>query len=314
MNNIVENSYIIGDNLELLKNIENCSIALCYLDPPFNTGRNFDDYDDRWDSTEEYIEFLQPRIKEIHRVLTKNGNVVVHVDANVSHKIRNILDSIFGEQNFQNEIVWKTTGNKKCLKNLARSHDTIIVYSKNKKNTFNAIFHPYDEKYNKKNQVKFCDQHKKMYVTTAAHNSQPNVEPRLNLRYEWNGHSFQWYLSKEKMKEMHEQGRLHYNKKGIPRIKRFLEEMKGVPVKDVWDDIPSIQGNEKLDYATQKPIKLLNRILTLYSNENDLVLDPFAGSGSMGRSAISCNRKYILFDKNIKGKEVFEKSIKEKNE
>jgi DNA modification methylase len=108
---------------------------------------------------------------------------------------------------------------------------------------------------------------------------------------------------------LHDDDRLEYNEKGIPRIKRFLEEMEGIPVRDTWDDISSIQNGEKTRYATQKPIRLLDRVLSLYSAEGDTCLDPFAGSGTVGRSCKNLGRNYILFDINSEGREVFESSI-----
>ena len=110
---------------------------------------------------------------------------------------------------------------------------------------------------------------------------------------------------------LHDDNRLEYSPiTGIPRVKKYLDEMDGIPVKDVWSDIKQIQGVEKLDYATQKPVELLNRIIRMFSNEGSTVLDPCAGSGTVGRSAIATNRNYILFDLNDEGKIVFEDSIK----
>ena len=154
-----------------------------------------------------------------------------------------------------------------------------------------------------------CKIHNKEYITTAIHNSQPDVNPRMNLRYNWKGITKQWYVSKEKMCELDADNRLQYNKNGVPRVKRFLDEMNGIPLRDIWCDINNVQIGEKLKYATQKPVKLLERILTLYTNENDLCLDIFAGSGTLGRACINKNRKYILFDINSNAKEIFLKSI-----
>ena len=131
----------------------------------------------------------------------------------------------------------------------------------------------------------------------------------MNLRYSWNGFEKQWYVSKEKIQKLHDENRLEYNKDGLPRIKRFLDEMEGVPLRDIWCDISNIQYNEKMNYATQKPVKLIERIIELYSNENDLCLDIFAGSGTLGRACINKKRNYILFDINSKGKELFLESI-----
>ena len=110
------------------------------------------------------------------------------------------------------------------------------------------------------------------------------------------------------METLHKEHRLEYNSSGIPRIKRFADEMDGVPIRDTWDDISSIQNGEKTKYATQKPVKLLERIVSLYSREGDLCLDPFAGSGTLGRACKALNRKHVLFDLNPEGKEVFEET------
>jgi len=137
------------------------------------------------------------------------------------------------------------------------------------------------------------------YVTTALYNSQPDINPRINLRYIWNGYERQWYINKEKMEKLQNENRLEYNKEGIPRIKRFLDEMEDIPLRDIWSDISNIQNGEKIDYATQKPVKLLERIVKLYTNENDVCLDIFAGSGTLGRACITptekINNKIIIF-------------------
>jgi len=290
----------IGDNIDLLREVGDGTVDMVYMDPPYNTGRNFHDFDDRFT---DYQSFMRPRIAECHRVLNDTGNLIVHVEPKVSHHIRVLCDEYFGARNFRNEIVWFSGGNAKCTKNLGRNHDTIIVYGKTSKSQFHPMYKEYDEEYKKK--LKYCDVHKKHYSTSAAHNSQPHVNPRPNLTYEWNGHTKQWYLSREKMQTMHDDGRLEYNARGVPRIKRFMEEMDGVPVRDTWDDISSIQGTEKRDYATQKPVKLLERIVRMYSSEGDLCLDPFAGSGTTGRACATLGRRCVMFDKNPKALDVF---------
>lgn len=305
------NNYIIGDNLDELKKLkENGTVVdLIYFDPPYNTGRDFNDFNDKYETYQSYREdFIKPRLELMYNLLSRNGIIVVHVEPSVSHHIRIALDDVFGENNFRNEIVWKSGGNKKSTKKLMRFHDTIIVYSKSSKFTYNPQYLPYDEEYRKSNTIKIDD--KGEYTTSAAHNSQPNVVQRPNLRYKWNDHYKQWWWSEDRMKELHSQGRLEYNTNGIPRVKKYLHEMYGIPVRDLWLDINQIQGNEKLDYATQKPVKLLERIVDMFSNEGDLVLDPFAGSGTTARACINKGRKYIMLDINPKGKEIFQNSIK----
>lgn len=307
---MINNNYYIGDNLELLKKLQDNSINLIYFDPPYNTGRNFYDFNDKFKTINDYINFIKERVIECKRVLKKNGNIIIHIEPKISHYFRIICDDIFGYKNFKNEIVWQTGGNSKNKYQLNRFHDTIIVYSKSSKSTFNPIHFPYDDEYKKKSNVKYCNIHKKEYITTALYNSQPDVNPRPNLRYDWKGYKKQWYVNKKKMTELDKDNRLEYNKKGIPRIKRFLDEMEGIPLRDVWIDIKNIQSKEKLNYATQKPVLLLERIIKLYSNEKDLCLDIFAGSGTLGRGCINVKRNYLLFDINKKGKDIFEKSIK----
>tara|TARA_Y100000361_G_scaffold54850_1_gene47865 strand:+ start:131 stop:1033 length:903 start_codon:yes stop_codon:yes gene_type:complete len=296
-------TYRVGDNLELLKELDTESIDMIYMDPPYNTGRNFYYFQDKFAN---FPLFMEERIKECHRVMKKDANIIIHVEPRISHHIRNICDKYFGEKSFKNEIVWTSGGNAKNKHQLGRNHDTIIVYGKTPKSKFFPLYKSYDEEYLKK--LKLCPYNKKYYSTSAAHNSQPEVNPRPNLRYEWNGHQKQWYVSKETMETLHNEHRLEYNSNGIPRIKRFADEMDGVPVRDTWDDISSIQNGEKTKYATQKPIKLLERIVSLYSQEGDLCLDPFAGSGTLGRACISLKRDFILIDINSEGKTVFEET------
>lgn len=306
---IINNNYYIGDNIALLNKLKDESIDLIYFDPPYNTGRHFYDFDDKFKNKDEYIQFIKLRIRECYRVLKNTGTIVIHIEPKISHYFRLMCDEIFNDNNFRNEIVWQTGGNAKNKYKLNRFHDTIIVYSKTNNQIFNPIYFNYDEEYKKKSNVKFCDIHKKEYVTTAIYNAQPDVNPRMNLRYVWNGFDKQWYVTKDKMEKLHTENRLEYNKDGLPRIKRFLDEMEGIPLRDIWCDINNVQSGEKINYATQKPVKLVERIVQLYTNENDICLDIFAGSGTLGRACINKNRQYILFDINNKGKELFLESI-----
>ena len=304
------NEYSVGDSRDLLKEVKSSSVDLVYIDPPYCTGRDFYHFDDRFKSSADYRELLmRPILTECHRILSDVGNIVVHVEPKVSHHIRILLDDIFGEKRFKNEIVWVSGGNHKSKKQLQRNHDTIIVYQK----STTSIYNPEHKEYSEEtvNKAKMCPYRKKKYNTSALVNRQPNVVSRPNLRYEWNGNHLQWHVSKERMQMLHDDNRLEYSSNsGIPRVKKYLDEMDGIPVKDVWSDIKQIQGVEKLDYATQKPVALLNRIVEMFSCKDSTILDPCAGSGSIGRSAIATNRNYILFDINDEAKKLFEESIK----
>jgi DNA modification methylase len=291
--------------MDLLKKTENDSVDLIYFDPPYNTGRNFYDFNDKFTSKEEYIKFIELRIYECRRVLKNTGTIVIHVEPKISHHFRVMCDKVFGDNQFRNEIVWQTGGNAKNKYKLNRYHDIIMVYSKTNNQIFNPIYFKYDDEYRKKSNIKMCDTHNKEYVTTAIYNAQPNVNPRPNLRYAWNGVEKQWFVSKEKMQSLHDDNRLVYNIDGIPRVKRFLDEMEGIPLRDIWCDINNVQSSEKKNYATQKPVKLLERIVNLYTNEDAVCLDIFAGSGTLGRACANTHRNFILFDINNNGKEVF---------
>lgn len=297
------NEYLVGDNLKLLKQVG--EVDFIYLDPPYCTGRDFGDFEDKFDNMNEFVKFIRKRVEIMHEKLKPTGTIAIHVDPISSHYLKVMMDDVFGIKNYKNEIVLTTNNQKNVTKKLMRSHDTILIYSKNGRQFYNQIYMPYSD--NKKWHV----DERGEYITSAAKNSQPDVIKRPNLRFEWNGHFHQWWVSKEKMQELHNEGRLKYNKDGIPRIKRYKTEMNGVPLRDVWTDISSVQNGEKLNYATQKPIKLLERLLDLYTQKGDLCLDPFAGSGTLGRACIKKNRNYLLMDINKKGKSVFNKSIKQ---
>jgi adenine specific DNA methylase Mod len=304
------NEYIIGNNLDILDTI-NDKFDFVYIDPPYNTGRNFGDFDDRFENTQTFIDFLKLRIQKIFNKMNDNANLVLHIDPTASHYCKVMLDEIFGIKNFQNEIIWCTNGMKKVKKKLMRSHDVLLVYSKKKsKSYFKPMYVPHQ--LNSKKKYVDDGTGRGPYNTSAAVNSQPDVIVRMNLRYEWNGHQKQWWVSKEKMQELHDDNRLVYNAAGIPRIKRYYSELSGIPIKDVWVDISSTQIGEKMDYATQKPIKLIERLLHLYTKENNNCIDFFAGTGVLGRACIKLNRNYLLIDINNDGKNLFESSIKAK--
>jgi len=307
------NRFYIGDNKQILEGIDKDSVQLIYMDPPFFTGRDFYDFNDKFDSIEYFsYEFIEPRIRLCHSILKKDGVIVFHTDPKISHYMRMVLDRVFGFGNFLNEIIWYSGGNKKTKKKLGRYHDSLLVYSKGKNWKYNPIYESYENNPEYMKTTKLCPIRNKLYVTTSLINNQPNVVQRKNLRYEWNGHFRQWHISKEKMISLDADNRLQYNDKGIPRIKRYLDEMEGIPLKDIWMDINSIQMGEKVDYATQKPVKLLERIIRLFSDEEDIVMDIFAGTGTTGRAALALNRKYILMDTNEEGKKFFDKILEKR--
>ncbi|MFA5271571.1 MAG: DNA methyltransferase [Candidatus Omnitrophota bacterium] len=293
-----------GDNLEQLRKLpENC-VDLIYIDPPFNSNRNYEvfwgetkekrSFDDRHASTKAYIEFMRPRCVELHRVLKKTGSFYFHCDWHASHYVKVMLDQIFGENQFQTEIIWKRTSAHSDSSTCGRAHDNIFLYTKSDEFVWNSQYQPYDTTY-VESHYRRKDSTGRVYRTdnlTAMGLSGGGYE------YEWNGVTKLWRMPKEKMQELHDTGRIHYTKSGGAEYIRYLDEMPGMPLQDVWDDIAPInsQAAERLGYPTQKPIALLDRIVKASSNPNDIVLDAFCGCGTALVAAENLGRQWIGID------------------
>jgi DNA modification methylase len=302
-----------GDNLEQLRKLPEGCIDLIYIDPPFNSNRNYEvfwgetkekrSFEDRHESTKAYIDYMRPRCVELHRVLKKSGSFYYHCDWHASHYVKVMLDQIFGENQFQNEIVWKRqsghSDSKQGSKHFGRLHDTIFFYNNGGEPTWNQLYQPYDEEYLKtfySNIEPGTGRRFQYGDLTAPGGATPS---KGNPHYEFLGVKRYWRYSKEKMEELYRQGRIEFRPTGkVPRLKRYLDEAKGMPVQSVWTDIrPLINfGKEGLGYPTQKPLALLDRILQSSSNENDIVLDAFCGCGTALVAAEKLKRQWIGID------------------
>jgi site-specific DNA-methyltransferase (adenine-specific) len=252
-----------------------------------------------------YLVMMAARLVELHRVLKPTGSLYLHCDSTASHYLKILLDMIFNPQNFRNEIIWKRRSGSNSSVHQANRFgtvtDTILFYSK----TDQAIINPqynfeaegyqdYIDKF-----FKFVDKDGRKYqIDNLA-----NPAPRPNLMYEYKGYKPPkngWAISKEKMEQWDKEGRIYFpeNKDGRLRRKRFLDELQGKPVQNLWDDIEMIssQSNERLGYQTQKPVALLERIINASSNPGDLVLDPFSGCGTCISAAQKLGRRWIGID------------------
>ena len=302
-----------GDNLEQLAKLPEHCIDLVYIDPPFNSNRNYEvfwgetkekrAFEDRHESTQAYIEYMRPRCVELHRVLKPTGSFYYHCDWHASHYVKVMLDQIFGENSFQNEIVWKRqsghSDSKQGSKHFGRVHDTIFLYAESDDRTWNTLYQPYDDDYVQTfySNVEPATGRRFQYGDlTAPGGASPS---KGNPHYEFLGVTRYWRYSREKMEQLHKEGRIEFRPNGkVPRLKRYLDEAKGMPVQSVWTDIrPLINfGKESLGYPTQKPVSLLERIIKASSNENDIVLDAFCGCGTALVAAQSLNRQWIGID------------------
>ena len=248
-----------------------------------------------------YLVMMAPRLVELDRVLKPSGSLYLHCDPTAGHYLKILLDTTFGKESFVNEIVWKRSSAhsdaRQGSKHYGRLHDTILLYAKSRSRTWNQLYQQYDEE----------------YVKTFYSNIEPETGRRFqygdltgpggaakgNPEYEFMGVTRFWRYTKEHMAELQRDGRIAFRPKGqVPRLKRYLDEAKGMPSQSVWTDIrPLINfGSESLGYATQKPEALLERMIQASSNEGDVVLDPFCGCGTAVAAAEKLKRKWMGID------------------
>jgi DNA modification methylase len=302
-----------GDNLEQLKKLPTGCIDLIYIDPPFNSNRNYEvfwgetkekrSFEDRHESTQAYIEFMRPRCVEMSRVLKKTGSFYYHCDWHASHYVKVMLDQIFGENNFINELVWKrqTSHNdaKQGSKHFGRLHDVLLFYAGGSKSyTWNQQYVPLDQSYIESHYSQ-VDEEGRPFQWGDLRAPGGAAPSKGNPHYTVLGVEGYWRFTQEKMEQFIREGRVAIPPDGrVPRYKRFLDESKGLPVGSVWDDINPInsQAKESLGYPTQKPLPLLERIIKTSSNENEIVLDAFCGCGTALVAAQNLGRQWIGID------------------
>lgn len=340
------NTLYYGDNLDVLKrHIDDASVDLVYLDPPFQSGRDYNilfeeqdgtrataqiqAFEDTWTWDQRsvlafdqvvsagghlasvmeafrhllggtpmlaYVSMMAPRLVELRRVLRPTGSIFLHCDPTASAHLRLLMDAIFGTENFRNEIIWqRTTPKGHAFTRFPSTHDILLCYGRSEATTWNAQYIPHRQEYIESHYGNVEPSTNRQYMLDNCLNPNPD---RPNLTYEWNGLTRVWRWKKERMQILHDEGRLVYTKSGMPRYKRYLDEMPGTPITSVWTDIPPInsQAAERLGYPTQKPVALLERIIKSSSNEGETVLDPFCGCGTTIHAAQSVNRQWIGID------------------
>lgn len=295
-----------GDCLEQLQKLPDQCVDLIYIDPPFNSNRNYEvfwgetkevrAFEDRHASTQAYLDYMRPRCVELHRVLKETGSFYYHCDWHASHYVKVMLDQIWGENQFQNEVVWQRFNFHADANKWGRLHDVLLFYTKSNEYVFNKQRRDYDESYIKSHFKQ--DEDGRMYTldNAVAAGQGParvffgkTIEPKLGTHWRW---------SQENIDKLIDEGRIVLTKNGWPRVKRYLDEMKGHTIGDVWTDISEVnsQAKERLGYPTQKPLSLLERIIQASSNENDIVLDAFCGCGTALVAAQKLGRQWIGID------------------
>ncbi len=251
-----------------------------------------------------YLTMMAIRLVEMHRVLKVTGSLYLHCDPTASHYLKVLLDQVFGQKNYRNEIYWKRrTGSSQLEKKnrYGNCTDTIFFYVRSSQNHFETPYSfdvkGYDE-YIEKFFRHTDEKGRRFRVDNLA-----NPAPRPNLMYEYKGYKPPkngWAISREKMEQWDKEGRLYFPKNPNGRIarRRYLDELKGKPVQNLWDDIEPVssQSHERLGFPTQKPVALLERIIQASSNEGDVVMDPFCGCGTATVAAEKLGRKWIGID------------------
>ena len=203
------------------------------------------------------------------------------------------MDSIWGSENFRNEIIWRRTNAKGlAFKGYPRNSDIILYYSKGSDFTLNRQFQPHDPEYIEKFYRQIDSETGRRYRLSDLTNPNRN---RPNLTYEWNGHLRVWRWTKERMQQAHDAGIIYYSSTGLASQKRYLDDMEGVPVDTIWDDIQPVQpqSQERTGYPTQKPLALLDRIIKASSNPGDVVLDSFCGCATACIAAQLEGRQWV---------------------
>ncbi len=350
---VTENTLFYGDNLKVLcEYIPDESVDLIYLDPPFNSNRNYNvlfkdergtdseaqivAFEDTWHWNEAaqhtydelrkqapdhvtrmiealhdfigtnqmmaYLVMMAARLFELHRVLKSTGSLYLHCDPTASHYLKIVLDTIFGPEQFRNEIIWKRTSARSDSHKWNHIHDTLLFYSKSERFTWNTQYTSYDKEYTDsfyryvepETGRRFASDN--LTASETREGSSGETWRGINVRDK----GLHWKYTIDRLDELDREGRIIWPNKrdGVPRYKRYLDEMPGVAVQSIITDIPplSAQSREKLGYPTQKPLALLERIIQASSNPGDVILDPFCGCGTAVAAAQKLGRKWIGID------------------
>lgn len=310
-------------------------VDLVYIDPPFASGadysktvyirqnpklakalkqaeeeleiedlKSFEEkmYGDVWDK-EKYLNWMYENLCAIKSVMSETASIYVHLDYHIGHYVKILMDEIFGEGNFINEIVWRRKGGTALgtMQRLSVAYDTIFIYSKSEDYTLKPVYTEADEEYIEQ-QFRYSDTDGRRYMITVLRS--PN--PRPNLMYDYKGYKMPpngWAITKENMEDLEHKGYLHFPDSKDKQIykKIYLDEYQGKAINNLWTDISTLKGSnsELVGYATQKPEELLERIINMSSDENMIVADFFGGSGVTAAVANKLNRRFIHCDVGI---------------
>lgn len=320
------NKLIWGDNKLILSSlkagplrqqIEDAGgLKLIYIDPPFDVGADFSldveiggetfhkeanlleqiAYRDTWGrGADSFISMIYERLILMRDLMHPDASIYVHCDTRVNAYLRLALDEVFSRECWVNEIVWKRSDAHSDGNAYGKVHDTIFLYRRGERSTWNQQYVPYTDEFIK-TQYRYVEQETGRRYRSADLSASGLSGGRSV--YEWNGITRAWRCTIETMRKYESDGRLDYTGKGLVRYKYYLDEMPGLQVQSIWSDVNKIHhlANERLDYPTQKPEELLRRIIATSTDEGDLVADFFAGSGTTAAVAEKLGRRWIATD------------------
>jgi len=313
------NTLFLGDSLDIATTLTECfkeKIRLIYIDPPFFTETDYSlrrktrnrremaptlsetrTYSDKWEGgLDQYLVFLKERLSVMKPLLSNDGSLWLHLDWHVSHYARVILDQVFGNANFVNEIVWKRTNSPKAQsRGFGSQHDTILVYAKDS-TRFSTL--PVYRKHDSKSIQPYIYKDDRGKFRLIEIEAQGIQRSQGRKQFEWRERTAPYLYKAETLDKWWDEGLIYRSKNGRYSKKQYLDDVPGVVVSDLWLDIPPIQGNslEYTGFLTQKPEGLLYRIIECSTMAGDIVADFFAGSGTTAVVAERMGRKWIIGD------------------
>ena len=283
-------------------------VDLIYIDPPFAVQSDFkinveienglsDEklptlieeiaYKDTWkDGLDSYLSMMRDRLELLKRLLAPTGSIYVHCDWHAGHYLKVMMDEVFGYENFKAEIIWKRTASRSDAGAYGAIHDTLFFYKSSEKYTFNEGFQEYDDAY-MKSHYSLVDDAGRQYMSDNLSGAGPGPARKFGDKVIPPPSGRHWAYDQAGIDKLMKEGKIVFTSSGMPRVKKYADEGKGVRVNDVWTDIPPInsQASDRIGYPTQKPVGLLQRIIATSSNPGDLVLDCFSGSGTTAVAA-----------------------------
>lgn len=263
--------------------------------------------------TMAYLVMMAARLIEIHRVLRNTGSLYLHCDSTASHYLKVVLDSVFGAQNFRNEIVWKRTSAHNDGKRCGRIHDTLLFYSKSDVYTWNDTYQPYDPDY-VETYYRYEDPDGRRFMSGDLAGAGQGPTRKFDDKVIPPPPGRHWAYDQAGIDRLLKENRIFWTKNGVPRLKKYLDEMPGMVAQDIWADKgvqPIVSWTtEGLGYPTQKSVALLKRVISASSNEGDVVLDPFCGCGTTVHAAQELKRQWIGIDVSYYAVRLIERRLK----